>query len=122
MFRSVSGREEITMACQTSSAAQVFDPIRENYDNYLLIDVGSNMVNKKFSRDLESVLQRAKDSGELFFISMTSIILFQVISIALIVRSIENSVRIDVFCSTTTLIRVSSFLRCSEDYRPLHVT
>jgi hypothetical protein len=52
------------MACQTNSSVEVLDPIKENYDNYLLIDVGSNMVNKKFSRDLESVLQRAKDSGE----------------------------------------------------------
>lgn len=52
------------MACQTNSAVEVLDPIKENYDNYLLIDVGSNMVNKKFSRDLELVLQRAKDSGE----------------------------------------------------------
>lgn len=51
------------MACQPNSIATVLDPIRENYDNYLLIDVGSNMINKKFSRDLESVLQRAKDSG-----------------------------------------------------------
>jgi len=51
------------MACQPNSTSSVLDPIRENYDNYLLIDVGSNMVNKKFNRDLESVLQRAKDSG-----------------------------------------------------------
>nr|BAH71771.1 ACYPI002802 [Acyrthosiphon pisum] len=51
------------MAFQPNSTVKVLDPIRENYDNYLLIDVGSNMVNKKFSRDLESVLQRAKDSG-----------------------------------------------------------
>lgn len=53
-----------TMACRPSSADDAQDPIKENYDNYLLIDVGSNMVNKKFTRDLESVLQRAKDSGE----------------------------------------------------------
>jgi len=52
------------MACQPNSTATVvLDAIKENYDNYLLIDAGSNMVNKKFSRDLESVLQRAKDSG-----------------------------------------------------------
>lgn len=74
------------MACQTSSAVQVLDPIRENYDNYLLIDVGSNMVNKKFSRDLESVLQRAKDSGKSYcFFSMTSIMLLQVVGIWLVV-------------------------------------
>lgn len=52
------------MACQSHNTTEtILDPIKENYDNYLLIDVGSNMVNKKFSRDLESVLQRAKDSG-----------------------------------------------------------
>lgn len=45
------------------AAANVPGPIRDSYENYLLIDVGSNMANKKFSRDLESVLQRAKDSG-----------------------------------------------------------
>lgn len=53
------------MACQPNDTVNVDhpDPLKENYDNYLLIDAGSNMVNKKFSRDLESVLQRAKDSG-----------------------------------------------------------
>ncbi|KAL1460961.1 hypothetical protein WDU94_012895 [Cyamophila willieti] len=32
-------------------------------DNYVLIDVGANLTNRKFSRDLESVVQRAKDAG-----------------------------------------------------------
>jgi len=53
------------MAVQSNNdaAANVPDSFRESYENYLLIDVGSNMANKKFNRDLESVLQRAKDSG-----------------------------------------------------------
>lgn len=52
------------MACQSHNSTETIKySIKENYDNYLLIDVGSNMVNKKFSRDLESVLLRAKDSG-----------------------------------------------------------
>ncbi|XP_050529911.1 3'-5' ssDNA/RNA exonuclease TatD isoform X2 [Daktulosphaira vitifoliae] len=51
------------MASQHNENVEVIDPFKENYDNYLLIDAGANMVNKKFSRDLESVLQRAKDSG-----------------------------------------------------------
>lgn len=59
----IIGSQVWIMACQPNSAATVLDPIKENYDNYLLIDAGSNMVNKKFSKDLESVLQRAKDSG-----------------------------------------------------------
>ncbi|XP_066140026.1 3'-5' ssDNA/RNA exonuclease TatD [Euwallacea fornicatus] len=33
------------------------------YENYILIDVGANLTNKKYSRDLDSVVQRAKDSG-----------------------------------------------------------
>ncbi|KAH8022769.1 hypothetical protein HPB51_005067 [Rhipicephalus microplus] len=32
-------------------------------DNYLLVDICANLVNKKFNRDLESVIQRAKDAG-----------------------------------------------------------
>ncbi|RZF44552.1 hypothetical protein LSTR_LSTR001310 [Laodelphax striatellus] len=32
-------------------------------ENYILIDAGANLTNKKFGRDLESVLQRAKDAG-----------------------------------------------------------
>ena len=32
-------------------------------DNYIIVDVGANLTNKKFSRDLDSVIQRAKDSG-----------------------------------------------------------
>lgn len=30
---------------------------------YLLIDIGANLINKKFSRDLDAVIQRANDSG-----------------------------------------------------------
>lgn len=31
--------------------------------HYLLIDIGANLTNRKFNRDLESVLQRAEDVG-----------------------------------------------------------
>uniref|UniRef100_A0A1B6E529 Deoxyribonuclease TATDN1 n=1 Tax=Clastoptera arizonana TaxID=38151 RepID=A0A1B6E529_9HEMI len=33
------------------------------YENYILVDTGANLTNKKFSRDLESVIKRAKDAG-----------------------------------------------------------
>lgn len=33
------------------------------FENYVLVDVGANLTNKKYSRDLDSVIQRAKDSG-----------------------------------------------------------
>lgn len=37
------------------------------YENYILIDVGANLTNKKFGRDLDSVIKRAKDSGKEVF-------------------------------------------------------
>ncbi|KAK0090777.1 hypothetical protein PV325_003797 [Microctonus aethiopoides] len=33
------------------------------YENYILVDVGANLTNKKYARDLDSVIQRAKDAG-----------------------------------------------------------
>ena len=33
-------------------------------NNYIIVDVGANLTNKKFSRDLDAVIQRAKDSGK----------------------------------------------------------
>ncbi|XP_008550379.1 3'-5' ssDNA/RNA exonuclease TatD [Microplitis mediator] len=38
-------------------------PMSQCYENYILVDVGANMTNKKYSRDLDSVIQRAKDAG-----------------------------------------------------------
>uniref|UniRef100_A0A224YM74 Deoxyribonuclease TATDN1 n=1 Tax=Rhipicephalus zambeziensis TaxID=60191 RepID=A0A224YM74_9ACAR len=42
-----------------SSADQLF----VSDENYILVDICANLVNKKFNRDLESVIQRAKDAG-----------------------------------------------------------
>ena len=33
------------------------------YENYIIIDVGANLTNKKYGRDLDSVIQGAKDAG-----------------------------------------------------------
>ena len=33
------------------------------YENLILIDSGANLTNKKYLRDLDSVLKRAQDSG-----------------------------------------------------------
>lgn len=40
------------------------DDIKHCFDNLILIDTGANLINKKYSRDLESVLRRAKDAGK----------------------------------------------------------
>lgn len=33
------------------------------YENLIVVDVGANLTNKKYQRDLDSVVQRAKDAG-----------------------------------------------------------
>lgn len=35
-------------------------------NHYLIVDIGANLTNRKFAKDLDSVIQRAKDSGKLF--------------------------------------------------------
>lgn len=35
-------------------------------ENYIIVDIGANLTNKKFTRDLDSVVSRARDAGEYF--------------------------------------------------------
>ena len=43
---------------------RLFNPLFHfQLDNYIIVDVGANLTNKKFGRDLDSVIQRAKDAG-----------------------------------------------------------
>jgi hypothetical protein len=38
----------------------------DNVDRfYMLVDIGANLTNKKFSRDVDNVVQRAKEAGVL---------------------------------------------------------
>lgn len=37
--------------------------MQECYENYIIVDIGANLTNKKYGRDLDSVIQRAKDAG-----------------------------------------------------------
>ena len=39
------------------------DKVLKQLDNYIIVDVGANLTNKKFARDLDAVVQRAKDAG-----------------------------------------------------------
>lgn len=47
------------------SNEEIIDEMKHCYDNLILIDCGSNLINKKYARDLDSVMKRAKDSGML---------------------------------------------------------
>lgn len=40
------------------------DEMKHCYENLIVVDVGANLTNKKYTRDLDSVIQRAKDSGK----------------------------------------------------------
>ena len=37
--------------------------VMDQLSNYIIVDIGANLTNKKFSRDLDQVIQRATDSG-----------------------------------------------------------
>lgn len=36
-------------------------------DQYFIIDICANLTNKKFARDVDSVIQRAKNAGNILF-------------------------------------------------------
>lgn len=46
-----------------ATESNVVDDMKHCYENLILIDVGANLTNKKYSRDLDAVVQRAQDSG-----------------------------------------------------------
>lgn len=41
--------------------------MQDCYENYILVDIGANLTNKKYGRDLDSVIQRAKDAGKFVY-------------------------------------------------------
>lgn len=47
----------------------ITDDMKHCYENLILIDTSASLTNKKFSRDLDLVLQRAQDSGEIHSVS-----------------------------------------------------
>jgi hypothetical protein len=44
--------------------AENVNELQHCYENLIVVDCGANLTNKKFLRDLDSVLQRARDSGK----------------------------------------------------------
>jgi len=43
--------------------AEIVKPGMDHLKNYIIVDIGANLTNKKFSRDLDQVIQRARDAG-----------------------------------------------------------
>lgn len=44
------------------------DNMKHCFENLIVIDVGANLTNKKYSRDLDSVVQRARDAGSYTYV------------------------------------------------------
>ena len=38
--------------------------LMKQLENYIIVDIGANLTSKKFARDLDSVIQRAKEAGK----------------------------------------------------------
>jgi hypothetical protein len=54
--------------------------MQQCYENYVIIDVGANLTNKKYGRDLDSVIQRAKDAGMCLSILRRNCVAFRILS------------------------------------------
>lgn len=54
--------------------------MQQCYENYIIIDVGANLTNKKYGRDLDSVIQRAKDAGMCMSISRRNCLAVRILS------------------------------------------
>lgn len=48
---------------RSSRMAEVCKPVLDHLSNYIIVDIGANLTNKKFSRDLDQVIKRATDAG-----------------------------------------------------------
>lgn len=62
------GEEMAAAVLETSGTENV--SMNKCYENYILVDTGANLTNKKFGRDLESVIKRAKDAGNQILFSI----------------------------------------------------
>lgn len=53
--------EKITDGISALKLKQIEDDVATSY---ILVDIGANLTNSKYSRDLDSVVERAKDAGQ----------------------------------------------------------
>lgn len=59
MATSVMSKNKVETGGPVSGKPTMMD----NLSNYIIVDIGANLTNKKFSRDLDQVIQRATDAG-----------------------------------------------------------
>jgi hypothetical protein len=54
--------------------------MQQCYENYIIVDVGANLTNKKYGRDLDSVIQRAKDAGMFIYLIRRNCVAVRILS------------------------------------------
>merc|ERR1712042_121291 len=59
MATSTMSKNKVETGAPVSGTPTMMD----NLSNYIIVDIGANLTNKKFSRDLDQVIQRATDAG-----------------------------------------------------------
>ena len=60
MATSTMSKTKVETGAPVSGTPTMMDKL----SNYIIVDIGANLTNKKFSRDLDQVIQRATDAGE----------------------------------------------------------
>lgn len=56
----VDNTENVAEKLSALKLKQIEDDVASSY---ILVDIGANLTNSKYSRDLDSVVERAKDAG-----------------------------------------------------------
>lgn len=64
-------RQQQQVAPVAEEQLDIEDSMKHCFENLIVIDVGANLTNKKYSRDLDSVVQRARDAGSFIKIVTT---------------------------------------------------
>jgi len=59
MATSTMSKNKVETGGPVSGTPNMMDKL----SNYIIVDIGANLTNKKFSRDLDQVIQRATDAG-----------------------------------------------------------
>ena len=97
-YSSVRNSVSIMSADDTNSEIQNNKgKLMKQLDNYIIVDVGANLTNKKFSRDLDAVIQRAKDAGK-SIINKLSRITFEILIKMLFWLYIGYPINLHIYC------------------------
>lgn len=64
IIANMSAGTKTTIVPEADSASGAPESFKHLYENLILIDLAANLVHKKYSRDQENVIQRAKDAGQ----------------------------------------------------------